>query len=238
MRRADEGRQRHVQDGQNVSLHYCFKQRKKTCSAKTVGKDEIEARVEDIIAYFLADPEMLASLTVDLADHCKKTHGRGDEILETLEARHFDVEAKLANFVKATLYEDEASIGTFYKRFAEATIDTVKTRDQLFEYFVNKIYIRPEQVVIASYFHDRVAPIKFEDFEATLFSGDRARKCEPTLESAGSTLPLHVEMAGIEPASDDACPSILRVQFAVRCFRPQRSREQVADRPSSVKVPS
>ena len=47
-----------------------------------------------------------------------------------------------------------------------------------------------------------------------------------------------VEMAGIEPASDDACPSILRVQFAVRCFRPQRSREQVADRPSSVKVPS
>ena len=61
---------------------------------------------------------------------------------------------------------------------------------------------------------------------------------EPMLESAGSTLPLHVEMAGIEPASDDACPSILRVQFAVRCFRPQRSRERVADGPSGVGVPS
>ena len=47
-----------------------------------------------------------------------------------------------------------------------------------------------------------------------------------------------VEMAGIEPASDDACPSILRVQFAVRCFRPQRSRERVADGPSGVGVPS
>jgi len=47
-----------------------------------------------------------------------------------------------------------------------------------------------------------------------------------------------VEMAGIEPASDDACPSILRVQFAVRCFRPQRSRERVADGPSGVRVPS
>lgn len=44
---------------------------------------------------------MLASLAVDLADHYKKTHGRGDEILKALEARRTDVEVKLANFVKA-----------------------------------------------------------------------------------------------------------------------------------------
>lgn len=152
---------------------------------------------------------MLASLAVDLADHYKQTHGRGDEILKALEARRTDVEAKLANFVKAisqgifndttaeamrsleeqkreldaaiqaehvkaTLYEDKASIGTFYKRFAEATIDTPETRDQLFEYFVDKVFIGREQIVIASYFHDSTAPIEFEDLEEALTSGHRA----------------------------------------------------------------
>ena len=152
----------------------------------------------EVVASFFADPEMLASLAVDLADHYKKTHGRGDEILKALEARRADVEAKLANFVKAisqgifndttaeamhsleeqkreldaairaehvktTLYEDEASIGAFYKRFAEATIDTAETRDQLFEYFVDKVFIGREQIIIASYYHDSAGPIEFED---------------------------------------------------------------------------
>ena len=37
-----------------------------------------------------------------------------------------------AEHVKATLFEDEASIGAFYKSFAQATIDTPETREQLF----------------------------------------------------------------------------------------------------------
>lgn len=194
--------------GRKYRYYYCLNQRKKKCTAKTVRKNEIEARVEEIVASFLADPEMLASLAVDLADHYKKTHGRGDEILKALEARRTDVEVKLANFVKAisqgifnastaeamnaleaqkqeldaaiqaehiktTLYEDEASIGAFYKRFAEATIDTVETRDQLFEYFIDKIFIGGDQIVIASYFHDSAAPIEFDDLEEALTSGHR-----------------------------------------------------------------
>ncbi|QWW19944.1 hypothetical protein I6B53_02190 [Schaalia sp. 19OD2882] len=48
----------------------CLNQRKKKrCSAKTVRKDEIELRVEEITASFVAEPELLASLAVDLADH-------------------------------------------------------------------------------------------------------------------------------------------------------------------------
>lgn len=195
--------------GKIYRYYYCLNQRKKKCTAKTVRKDEIELRVEEIVTSFLADPEMLASLAVDLADHYKKTHGRGDEILKALEARRSNVEVKLANFVKAisqgifnastaeamnaleaqkqeldaaiqvehvkaTLYEDEASIGAFYKRFAEATIDTPETRDQLFEYFIDKIYIGREQVVVASYYHDSAGPIEFEDLEEALTSGDRA----------------------------------------------------------------
>ena len=162
--------------GKTYRYYYCLEQRKKKCTAKTVRKNEIEARVEEIVSSFLRDPEMLASLAVDLADHYQQTHGRGDEILKALEARRADVEKKLANFVKAisqgifndttaeamgaleeqkreldaaiqaehveeTLFQDEASIGAFYKRCAEATIDTVETRDQPFEYFVDKVFI-------------------------------------------------------------------------------------------------
>ena len=195
--------------GKTHRYYYCLNQRKKKCSAKTVRKDEIEVRIEEIVTSFLADPEMLASLAVDLADHYQQTHGRGDDILKALEARRADVEKKLANFVKAisqgifnettaevmrsleeqkreldaviqaehvkaTLYEDEASIGAFYKRFAEATIDTPETRDQLFEYFVDKVFIGREQIIIASYFHDSAAPIEFEDLQEALTSGHRA----------------------------------------------------------------
>ena len=178
--------------------------------AAHAGLEDLRAaRVEEIVTSFLADPEMLTSLAVDLADHYQRTHGRGDEILKALEARRSEVEAKLGNFVKvisqgifntstaeamntletqkqeldaaiqaehvkATLYEDKASIGAFYKRFAEATIDTPETRDQLFEYFVDKVFIGREQIVIASYFHDSAAPIEFEDLEEALTSGHRA----------------------------------------------------------------
>ncbi len=195
--------------GKKHRYYYCLDQRKKKCSAKPVRKDEIEARVEEIVASFLADPEMLASLAVDLADHYQRTHGRGDEILKALEARRSDVETKLGNFVKAisqgifnastaeamnaletqkqeldaaiqaehvkaTLYEDETSIGAFYKRFAEATIDTPETREQLFEYFVDKVFIGREQIVIASYFYDSPSHIEFEDLEEALTTGNRA----------------------------------------------------------------
>ena len=194
--------------GRTYRYYYCLNQRKKKCSAKTLRKDEIETRVIEIIESFLHQPEMLASLAVDLADHYRKTHERGDEVLNALEARRRDIEAKLANFVKAiaqgifnastaeamnaleaqkqeldaaiqtervkaTLFEDEVSIGSFYKRFAEATIDTVDTRDQLFDYFVDKVFVGPNQIVIVSYYYDSEKHVEFEDLKETLLSGNR-----------------------------------------------------------------
>lgn len=100
--------------GKKHRYYYCLAQRKKKCSAKPVRKDEIEPRVEEIVTSFLTDPEMLASLAVDLDDHYQQTHGRGDEILKALEARRADVEKKLANFVKA-IYQ-----GIFNETTAEA----------------------------------------------------------------------------------------------------------------------
>lgn len=95
--------------------------------------------------------------------------------MRSLEEQKRELDAAIqAEHVKATLYEDEASIGAFYKRFAEATIDTPETRDQLFEYFVDKVFIGREQIIIASYFHDSAAPIEFEELEEALTSGHRA----------------------------------------------------------------
>src|SRR5690625_3408791 len=51
-----------------------------------------------------------------------------------------------------------------------------------------------------------------------------------------STRRLSVEVAGIEPASDGVAPGLLRVQSAGRFSRPQRSRRQVADGPSHLRI--
>lgn len=97
------------------------------------------------------------------------------EAMRTLEEQKCDLnQAIQTENVKTALFEDEASISSFYKRFAQATIDTPETRDQLFEYFVDKVFIGREQIVIASYFHDSAAPIEFEDLEEALASGHRA----------------------------------------------------------------
>ena len=39
---------------------------------------------------------------------------------------------------------------------------------------MDKIFIGREQVVVASYYHDKAGPIEFEDLEEALTSGDRA----------------------------------------------------------------
>ena len=87
--------------GRKYFYYYCKNQRAKQCTMRQVRKEELEARVAQIIEGFLDDTEILASLAVDLADHYKQTHGRQDAILEGLEERRRDVENKLANFVKA-----------------------------------------------------------------------------------------------------------------------------------------
>jgi len=95
--------------------------------------------------------------------------------MNALEAQKQELDAAIqTERVKATLFEDEVSIGSFYKRFAEATIDTVDTRDQLFDYFVDKVFVGPNQIVIVSYYYDSEKHIELDDLEGALLSGDRA----------------------------------------------------------------
>ena len=226
--------------GRKHRYYYCFNQRKKQCTLKPLRKDDWEARVVETAEGFLDDEAMLASLAVDMAVHYRETHERGAAVLEALEARRKGVEAKLANFVKAiatgifndataeamqvledqkrdldgaiqaehvkaALFEDEASIGTFYKKYAGATMDAPETRDLLLEYFVDKIFVGPGELTIASWFFDHGAEVTFEELSDAKEMGEAL-----TIEFNASP---EVEMAGIEPASVDDAPRLLRVQF-------------------------
>lgn len=74
--------------------------------------------------------------------------------------------------VKKSLFEDEVSIEAFYQRFAHATMDTVETRNLLFEYFVDKIFIDEDTVTVASYFFNSGEELDFETFKEAIETGE------------------------------------------------------------------
>lgn len=64
--------------------------------------------------------------------------------------------------------EDETSMGAFYQRYAEAKLEESDTREQLLEYFADKIDVVEQRLTVASWFYDGGDPITSEEFtEAT-----------------------------------------------------------------------
>lgn len=59
-----------------------------------------------------------------------------------------------------------------------AVTATVDARDQLFDYFVDKVFVGRNQIVIASYYYDSEKHIEFEDLEEALLNlnGDKAEE--------------------------------------------------------------
>ena len=55
-----------------------------------------------------------------------------------------------------------------------AVTATVDTRDQLFGYFVDKVFAGRNQIVIASHYYDSEKHIEFEGLEEALLNGHRA----------------------------------------------------------------
>ena len=86
------------------------------------------------------------------------------EAMQVLEDQKRELDGAIqAEHVKAALFEDEAGIGTFYKKYAGAAMDTTKTRDLLLEYFVDKIFVGQGELTIASWFFDHGAEVTFEE---------------------------------------------------------------------------
>ncbi|MEE8703351.1 hypothetical protein [Bifidobacterium crudilactis] len=70
------------------------------------------------------------------------------------------------------LFEDEASIGAFYKRFARATMDSRETRGLLFEYFIDRIFVGDKTLTIASWFFDGGQAIALDDLPEAKQTGE------------------------------------------------------------------
>ena len=45
--------------------------------------------------------------------------------------------------------------------------------NQMFDYFVGKVFVKRNQIIIASYYYDSEKHIEFEDLKETLLSGNR-----------------------------------------------------------------
>lgn len=90
--------------------------------------------------------------------------GGGQTAMESLREQKEELESVIqAERVKAVLAEDDISIGAFHARFAKATMDSVETREQLLRYFVDKIFVWPETLSIASWFYDHGSEITHEN---------------------------------------------------------------------------
>lgn len=50
--------------------------------------------------------------------------------------------------------EDEASIQAYFERYTNADFDDAQIRDSLLEYFVDKIYLYDDRIVITGYYSD------------------------------------------------------------------------------------
>ncbi|MDO5683614.1 MAG: recombinase family protein [Propionibacteriaceae bacterium] len=93
--------------------------------------------------------------------------------MAALEEQKQQLDATIqAENVKVALFEDEASISTFYQRFAHATMDTAETRDLLLEYFVDKIFVGAATLTIASWFFDGGAGIELADIAEARETGE------------------------------------------------------------------
>ena len=54
--------------------------------------------------------------------------------------------------LKQALVEDENSIKKYFEMYAKADFDDEDTRNQVLEYFVDKIYVYNDRLVITSYY--------------------------------------------------------------------------------------
>ncbi|MFV0381432.1 MAG: hypothetical protein ACK5KR_04335 [Breznakia sp.] len=151
-------------------------------------KEWLEDIVNVILKGLLDNSENLASIAVDAAAYYK-THHKDAKYLEGLEAQRKEVEKELSNFVKAigqgifneltqqrmvelqeqknalteaieaenvrqSLYEDEHSIKAYF--------DNPETRDMILEYFVDKIHVYNDKIVITSWFSKDNREVPFE----------------------------------------------------------------------------
>ncbi|MBS5683286.1 MAG: hypothetical protein KHW81_02530 [[Clostridium] innocuum] len=75
-------------------------------------------------------------------------------MIELQEQKNALTEAIEAENIRQVLYEDEHSIKAYFDKYMYAEFDNVETRDMILEYFVDKIHLYNDKIVITSWFSE------------------------------------------------------------------------------------
>ena len=89
-------------------------------------------------------------------------------LVELEEQKKALTEAIAAEKVKKTLIQDDFSIQNFFAKYAHADIKDEETRNLVFEYFVEKVYVFNDRIVITCKYDDKACELNFNEVgEAT-----------------------------------------------------------------------
>ena len=108
---------------------------------------------------------------------------------ELEQQRNALTEAIEAENVRQTLFEDEHSIKAYFDRFLHVDFDNAEVRDSVLEYFVDKIYLHEDRLVVTSWYSEdnREVPMEVlnEETEDPFVKGEAVKfDCFPL----GSTI--------------------------------------------------
>ena len=96
-------------------------------------------------------------------------------------------EAIEAEEMKRTLTKNDISIQHFFKKYKDADFDDPAVRDYILEYFVDRIYIYDDEVVITSWYGDDRREISWSDLDFEMTKS----KSSKSSRACGSGPPYH-----------------------------------------------
>ena len=86
-----------------------------------------------------------------------------DRIVELEGIKANVAEAIEAEKVKLSISNDEYSIQHYFEMYANADFDDDETRDTIFEYFIDKIYVYDDRLVITWYYSDNKSEVALDE---------------------------------------------------------------------------
>ena len=92
-------------------------------------------------------------------------------MLELEERKSALDDAIEAENVRQSLYEDEHSIKAYFDKYLHADFENPETRDAVLEYFIDKIYLYDDRLVITSWYSNDKTEVFLKDIEETMSSG-------------------------------------------------------------------
>ena len=174
--------------------YYCSGQRHHQCSKKPVKKDVIEKAVLNVLYGILADSENSFRLATAAVEYYEETDYIGsmeaelkdtqkalDNLVkaiemgifsETTQKRLTELEARKrglqdaieAERARSELMQDAHSIEAYFKRYSDPDMFDDDIRDEVLEYFVDKIFVYDDRIIVTGpYFEGIAEQVSFEE---------------------------------------------------------------------------